>query len=671
ALFSDDLFKLYCNNALVADAENAKSLSAAIPLTPGWNKLLLLQVPRRGSMGFMMISTGEEQADRLQVKQDMLDSSADGWCVTGPLHVRLEDALPSLSLERLRVEVCSCRYNTVPDIESLLDASAWDAWETNDGSKNLTDGEFISWRLPRVSYGFVNLSLEAGIGDVVDIAISPDCHPGMFAGNGKVRCMHTLHCRNGKTSFLQYFPSDCVYVTVFCRHSRSGIKVSQLQFRELRKEVYRQAKFRCSDDFLNKLWETGCNIQHRAISMVQTAESRRSQDVCLLDAYADAINSAVILGDSGYLASGLRQFTDSQLEDGNIPVVTHGERRLKQLSGMLFLPQWILHNYSFSGSLVELEKSLPALDAARKFFEAMLDPEYGMLVLPEGWLRNSCRLSGIDVEQGKVSSSLSSLFCRFLLSASEVYRIPEHRKGDAFHCQRLAETTAENIRTYCQNDDGLFSSWADSDYSDASSDKFANFCALYGGVMAAEDFENFFFEFFNYDPPFEKQAGMSSYTNFLFTEMMFACSQRRWIYRYMRDYWQKRFDPDRGGWVKTDGCLEETSFTGGALISPDVFLIKEILGIRHGTNGQQVLYFHPGADFVEKAEGSVPLNNGRLLVKWQRGKDGELDVTLESNVPVTIMPELSSRHLKKTSFAYSEQITLIKPPADFEDDLEF
>ena len=667
SLFADDPFKLFCNNELLADAENAKNLSAELVWAPGWNRLLLLQVPRRGSMGFMVISP----ENNLQIKQDMLDSAGDGWCITGPLRLNIEDAVSSLSFERLRVENCSCRYNTVPDIEALLDASVWNVWENNDSSKTLTDGEFLTWRLPRVSYGFVSVSVEAGIGDIVDIAISPDCHPGMFAGNGRKRCVNTLYCRNGKTSFLQFTPSDCVYVTVFCRHSRAGVQVSQIQFRELRKEVYRQAKFRCSDDFLNKLWETGCNVQHRAISMVQTAEGRNIHDMYLWDAYVDAVNSAVILGDSAYLASGLRQFTDVQFEDGNIPVITHCERRFFQLSHMLFLPQWILHNYSFSGSVVELEKSLPALDAARKFFEAMLDPEYGMLVFPDGWLEKSARLSRADVEQGRVSSSLSSLFCRFLLSAAEVYRIPEHRKGDSFHCQRLAGNIAEKIRAYCQNDNGLFSCWADSDYSDMESRIFANISALYGGVMAAEDFENFFFEFFNYDPPFDKYGELSPFANFLFTDMMFACSQRRWIYRYLRDYWQKRFDSDRNGWLRADGGLEETSFSNGAMISPNVFLVKEILGVRHSGNGQQVLYFHPGADVVEKAEGTVPFNNGRLVVKWQRGENGDLDVTLESNVPVTIMPELSTEHLKKTSFALSEQITLIKPPEDFEDDLEF
>ena len=118
SLFSDDPFKLFCNNKLLAEAENAKNLSAELVLSPGWNRILLLQRPRRNGMGFMIIGNENVPENKLQIKQDMLDSSADGWCVTGPLQLALEDAVPALSFERLRVENCTCRYNTVPDIEA-------------------------------------------------------------------------------------------------------------------------------------------------------------------------------------------------------------------------------------------------------------------------------------------------------------------------------------------------------------------------------------------------------------------------------------------------------------------------------------------------------------------------------------------------------------------------
>ena len=351
--------------------------------------------------------------------------------------------------------------------------------------------------------------------------------------------------------------------------------------------------------------------------------------------------------------------------------MTHSDRRQFQLQHILFLPQWIMHNYNFSGSLVELERALPVLDFVRDFFETMLDPELGLLCFPDDWHKKDARLSPIDFSEGKIASCLSSLFCRFLLSASDVYRVAGNKSGELTHCIRLAEKTAANIRKYCKDpESGLFVKWADKDKKSGEFDFFSNFCAMYGGIMAPEDFETFFFSFFNYDPPFEKKADMTPYAAFLFSEMMFSCGQRHWIFRYMVDYWKHRLAPDDSGWlVPGTDSLRKTVFQNGAVISPNVFLIKEVLGIRRGENGQQILFFHPGADCVKSAEGSVPMSNGRLLVKWQKTDDGGLDVTLDSNVPVTIMPELGKENLRKTAFELSELVTLLQPPEDFEDDI--
>ena len=669
-LFSDDPFKIYCNSTFFAEAEYADGLHAEFTLSAGWNRILLFQTPGIASMGFLMTFAGDQDLP-VVVKQDTIESADNGWLIAGPLRLQLHEVTPSLRFDRLCGEYYSCHFNTVPCVEVLLGKARFESIVKAHDDELFTDGECKVWKLPKVGYGFVEVSVTGSAGDIVDIAISPDCRESGFPGNGKKRCVHTLLCRDGVSTFQQFVPGDCVYAAVFVRHTQNGIGVESVQFKELRKDFFREATFHCSDDFLNDLWESGRQAMHRSASIVPLADSRKSQDVYLFDAYVHAVDSTVVFGDSGYLTIKLRQFLDCQLENGCIPVVTHGNRRERQIHHMLFLPQWILQNYSFSGSQVELEKSLTALDCVRGFFEAMLDPEYGMLKLPANWLDDD-----VLVEQGRaagsISSCISALFCRFLLSAADVYRINDNRKADAARCITLANSVAGKIRHFCQNaETGLFKSWADVQENDKP-DFFTNFCALYGGVLQAEHFEKFFFEFFNYDPPFEKFDGSTPYFCYLFTETMFACRQRKWIFRYWLDYWKKHFDPERGHWLGCDGkTLAGTELAHGEMISPNIFIIREILGIRYCGLGQQILYFHPGIDFVEHAEGAVPLANGRLLVKWERTADGGLDVTLDSSVPVTIMPEISPANLAKIAFALGEQVTMLQPPADFEDDLEF
>ena len=670
-LFSDDQFKLFCGTALVAQAafENG-SCVRTFQISPGWNRLLLFQAPCASSMGFMMIFSGEG-AEKIKVRQDMLDSAEEGWCVAGPLRLSMEEATPSLRTDRLRVDFCRCFINDVPCPEALIGSSVFQPSDDTPNCTVLRNGEYGIWKLPRVSYGFLKLSLDSGIGDVIDVAVGTTRTPCGFVGSNGRRTVGTLTGRGGRLTWVGFIPGDCLYTGIFIRSARGPVNVVSIEFKELSREIYREAAFRCSDDLLNRFWDTGYQTLRRSISMVPTADARISQDVFLVDAFLEAASASRLLGDNIYSASRLRQFLDSQLENGDIPAITHGRRRQPQLHHMLFLPRWIMHNYSFSESVVELERSLPALDFAREFFESMIDPVYGMLVFPGAWHNTSSRLSTLDFNSGKVSSCLNALFCRFLLSASDVYRISSNRKSDVVHCMRLAESIADEIRKRCRDPKtGLFYSWADDESSDKSFDCFTNFCTLYGGVMSPGDFENFFYEFFNYDPPFDKFGSLTPYSSILFTELLFACGQRRWVYRYMRDYWEKRLAGDSAGWLDRSGAdICKTAFSNGEVISPNVFLIREILGIRKGENGQSTLFFHPGMDFVENAEGSVPMSNGRLLVRWRRTADNGLDVFLDANVPVTIMPELSAARLKKTSFELSEQVTLLRPPDDFEDDI--
>ena len=670
-LFSDDQFKLFCGTSLTAQAafENGSG-ARMLQLSPGWNRLLLFQTPGVSSMGFMMIFSGEG-AERIKVRQDMLDSAEEGWCIAGPLRLSMEEATPSLQADRLRLDFSRCLLADAPCPEALIARSVFQPSGNAENCAVLRNGQYGIWKLPRVSYGFLKICIESGIGDVIDISVGTKRIGNGFVGTSGRRTVGTLTGRGGRLTWFGFVPCDCLYAGVFIRSARGPVSIVSIEFKELSREIYREAAFRCSDDLLNRFWDTGYQTLRRSVSMVPTADSQISQDVFLFDAFIEAVSASHLLGDSVYSAARLRQFLETQLENGDIPAITHGRRRQPQLHHMLFLPRWILHNYSFSGSIVELERSLPALDFAREFFESMIDPKYGMLVFPGAWYNTSSRLSTLDFNAGKVSSCLNALFCRFLLSASDVYRISSNRKSDVFHCIRLAESIAEEIRKRCKDPEtGLFYSWADEKSADKNFDCFTNFCTLYGGVMAPEDFENFFYSFFNYDPPFDKFGSMTPYSSVLFTELLFACGQRQWIYRYMRDYWRKRLADDCAGWLEPDGTdICKTAFARGEVISPNMFLVREILGIRQGENGQSTLFFHPGMDFVDSAEGSIPMNNGRLLVRWRRTEDGGLDVVLDANVPVTIMPELGAARLKKTSFELSEKVTLLKPPDDFEDDI--
>ena len=155
-------------------------------------------------------------------------------------------------------------------------------------------------------------------------------------------------------------------------------------------------------------------------------------------------------------------------------------------------------------------------------------------------------------------------------------------------------------------------------------------------------------------------------------EMLFAIGQRDWAFRYFRDYWERRLCDESGAWrISLDSKdPAPTKFSDGSCVSPNIFLLREVLGIRIAEAGHTVIYFNPALNLVDWAEGTLTMARGRLKVKWEKLDDGSLDVTLDSNVPVKILPEMSHRLISNTTFRLGEQVTLLNPPAELVEDDE-
>ena len=73
---------------------------------------------------------------------------------------------------------------------------------------------------------------------------------------------------------------------------------------------------------------------------------------------------------------------------------------------------------------------------------------------------------------------------------------------------------------------------------------------------------------------------------------------------------------------------------------------------------------------MDWAEAVIPMARGRLKVKWEKLTDGSLDVTLDANIQVKILPEMTHSQLRNTTFRLGEKVTLLDPPADLVDDVE-
>ena len=97
---------------------------------------------------------------------------------------------------------------------------------------------------------------------------------------------------------------------------------------------------------------------------------------------------------------------------------------------------------------------------------------------------------------------------------------------------------------------------------------------------------------------------------------------------------------------------------------------REVVGVRIAEAGHSVIYFNPAFKQIDWAEATLPMARGRLKVQWKKLPDGGLEVMLDSNVPVKILPEMTREQLGNTEFRLGEKVTLLKPPDDLEDEDE-
>ncbi len=668
-LFTDDPFKFFCNNRLVALGKHWNGEESVLAVHAGWNRLLLIMEPVRHSMGFFMIMPESISGQPFKVLMEMSEEAQSGWNIAGPLKLSLEAATPSLGFGRLLVRHYRVNAWALTDPFDFLNHSVFSPSEQTPGAQSimapLSEREYVVCRLDKLRYGFACVHLEASEGDIVDVTVGLSrTERRVVIPAGGTRGTGSVICRRGANMFLSFLPSDCFYIMISVRKAASTVSITEVQLEELYRPARYEAQFRSSDELLNRFWDIGKQTLRRSAAFVPLAEPVADFDCYMLDAYIDAVNMAAVFGDYDYTAVRLRQFLDSQLENGDIPALTFGRKSVSQIHHLFFLPVWIHYNCRFGGKRKELEYALTGLDLAREYFEAMIDEETGLLVDVESRFGLHSRLSHGDFREDEIPTYLNALFCRFLLSASEIYHTAGQEETAA-HCMELARNVAEQLRKLnFEETIQLFGRWNFDAARKPDYNLFANFCAMFGGVYPMESFFFFFEAFFSPEPPFDKsKESEHPYFHFLFVEMMFAIAERDWAFDYFRSYWSRRISEECGAWrLSHDDVLPApTRFSDGSCVTPNVFLLREVAGVRFAESGHQVVYFNPAFNLVEWVDSVLPLAAGKLKVQWKRMEDSVLSVTLDSTVPVKIVPEMSAEQLRNTEFQLGEKVTLLNP----------
>ncbi len=676
---ADDPFRFFCNNEeIAAGSSSFVEKEHELSLRTGWNRLLILQTPGLNSMGVFLLFPGMKQED-LQVLSSPVEGCEPGWRLAGPLKLPLTDATPSLQFDRLDSSVYLPSPESPVDQGARLRFAEFKKTDGNEISQTLHTGEYIHMSLDILRYGFPVLVVEARAGDVLDLSLGTS-----LAGNGfpmcgeNARSTHRLTCRDGVNFFRLFLPREVLELFISVRHASGALKIQGCFFEELVREPLHTTTFHSSNETLNTLWNIGLHTLRRSSAFVPQVDPNTDHVCYLVDAYIDAVNMVATFGDNAYAATRLRQFAEAQFENGDIPALSFGDVSRSQVPHLFFFPVWMAYNFRTSGDLEELQRLEPNLRLLLDFFYSLVDEEVGLLGDCDERIRLESRLSIGKFGKESFPTYANALFCLSLISAAEVFRF----LGNDSDAESTLENAAEIARRLRERNFDpavrLFrqSTERDSTASNDAHNLFANFTALVGGLMEDDEFLGFFNAFFSERPPFERSPeARNPYFHFFFMETMFALGQKEWATAYFQEYWSRRICRNSGSWLTWRGKPSSASlrFQNGNLVSPNVFLVREIAGVRAADPAHSAIYLSPALNMADFVDMTLPTSAGLIRLKWEKLEDGGLTVRLESTYPLRVLPELSPEQLAETEFVLSENVTLLQrdsAPEEAEADTE-
>lgn len=668
-IIADDSYKLFCNNKLVKKAykqtcsiRNGKRVKLDLKLKGGWNRLLVLQNVTENSMGFMLVFPSYKEKD-LRLFQDTIEDAPLAWNIAGPLKMPLNEATPSVSFERLESTAFIASFENAVDISSCLRYSVFTETDSSP-TMELRNGEYLLLKMDALKYGFPHFEFEGSKGDIIDITIGhyldengfPSCVHG-------IKSTHTVICRKGLNKFIKFKPEEVCYIMLTGRRIKKKVSIFQLVFEEFFRFQRSSTSFKCSDEELNLIWQVGCNAIQRGNSYICQEDPRSFDGNCLADLYFHSCNTVAAFGDNYFSEVKLSKFVETQFENGNIPAMSFDGLIHSQVTHLFLLPVWINFHHKNSGNGSFLQKMLPHVDLVFEFFESLLDEEAGVLKDFDRIFHFDCPINNHADDKRGICTDINSLYCRFLLSAGEIYREASRPETQA-KCFRMASEIARKIKkTNWNREAHAFSNnnLAAADFTDA----FSNFIALYSGVAQTREFENIFYRFFNFNEPFSKVPDQSAdlYFHFMFLETIFAMDQSHWGLRYLKDFWSRRIDKTAMAWKVVPDRPEITmmDFYHGSSVCPNVFLLREAVGVRVAEPGYSTIYFNPAIDSMDWAEATLPTSYGRLKIRWEKLDDGSLDVTIDAKFPLKVLPEMDSDLIQNTTFRLGQNVALLDP----------
>lgn len=639
-----------------------------LELEEGWNRFMIIQNLNEIGVGVFLVFPDLVEGDVSFFCEESTESLA-GWKTHGPL--KLPFTMISAPLDFNRKKTCLFHPMTenVNDLSVFLENCVFEEDPSGGEKETLTSGDYRVYDFTQEQFGFPSLFIQGNNGDVIDILYGEELKGGIPApNNSKSRRGDTLVLREGENLWTKFEPCKTRYLMVLAREAAEGVVVDKVAMSEFLREYENETYFQCSESEFNQIWDVGRETLKRSAIYEFSDFSSPSRRQRLNDAMIQSLAMSFTYGDFTLTEKALREFAGEQYENGFIPSEVPARTQGFDMDVSLLWPVWLNYHLSLSGHKDFRDEMLPCLDNFLRCLEGLAKMGNGLL----------CDLSkthqlGLfidydsDIDDRGACCALNALYCRSLLSSASVYQHAGLEERSAA-CRNAASKVAKMIREQTWDaEKGLFS---DCNFKGRKSSRHSfetNIFALYSGVAPRESFESIFNHFFIDEPPFRcpDTPDSSLYFNFFILETLCAYGLSDWAMKYIKHVWGKMIGRGLKTWEPVPdskdhgGQLFGSCFGGGT--SPNVFLVRELAGLRPVDLDFSTIYFNPALGSAEWVKTSMHSPLGRINLEWSLNSRGELEVKVEANYPLDIIPVLPESITEKTTFHFGSKIAVLEP----------
>ena len=95
------------------------------------------------------------------------------------------------------------------------------------------------------------------------------------------------------------------------------------------------------------------------------------------------------------------------------------------------------------------------------------------------------------------------------------------------------------------------------------------------------------------------------------------------------------------------------------MLSPNYFLIREVVGIRPVSPGARQVYFNPLLNATEWVQAQIPTKHGQIRVEWSFEEADRLEIVIDADYLLEVVPTLPPEMTKIVTFHVGELVSIL------------